>query len=728
MIYYALTVFLSAFLLFQVQPMAGKMILPWFGGSASVWSACMVFFQTTLLGGYVYAHWLHEKLTPKKQAIVHSALLALSLLTLPIAADPSWKGAALSHPSLLVLGVLATSVGLPYFLISTTGPLLQAWYARTHEGGMPYRLYALSNFASMLALLSYPVLVEPNLTLGMQRYVWSAGFALFAVMCAFTGWRSAREASVAVEKVESTEAAVRPSIRDLALWIGLAACASVLLLAVTRHMTQDVAPVPFLWILPLSLYLLSFIFCFEAPRSYHRPTYLILLTVALLLVGYAIDEGFYMMTSLVVLSLALFVFCMFCHGELVRRKPHPRYLTLFYVSLSLGGALGGSFVGLLAPAIFSAYFEFPIGLALCAVLAAAVLWNTAPTASEKPRPRGLTLLAAIVGFGGAIAGIVIRIALPDTFDDNAVFPIGFAFCVALSMAVLWNRRPWLNKGVLAAALVVYCLWMGVVSRDYVEGYRKVVRNFYSQLRVDDIEDDTLGIKRKLYHGRITHGEQFMADELRRKPTAYYCNECGVGRLLLSLDPNRPHRVGVVGLGAGTLAAYGRKGDVFRMYEINPQVLDLARSEFTYLGDTAATIEPVLGDGRLMLEREPDQNFDVLIMDAFSGDSIPTHLVTLEAMRGYMRHLKPDGVLALHITNHHLDLRPVMSTAAEANGKVATIVEFHPREGDSICRNSDWVFIAAPSRIPTLPAGTVLTTPAKFRAWTDDYSNLLEILK
>jgi hypothetical protein len=373
---FAVTVFLSAFLLFQIQPMVAKMILPWFGGSSSVWSTCLVFFQAELLLGYLYVHWLHETLAPRRQTLVHIALLLASLAALPVAADPSWKETAQAHPTLNVLGVLAGAVGLPYLLLSTTGPLMQAWYARSFSGVMPYRLYALSNLASMLALLSYPVLVEPFLELRSQAWAWSAGYALFVLACGATAWRSWRAVSGERETAAPATAEVpRPSWRECLLWVGLAATASTLLLAMTRHLTQDVAPVPFLWVLPLSLYLLSFILCFDAPRYYVRPLFLAALPLAFFGLDRIMDEGMPVPAMVALISAALFVICMVCHGELVRRKPHPRHLTLFYLMLSLGGALGGMFVGLLAPAIFSAYFELPLGLFLCALLVTAVLWR-----------------------------------------------------------------------------------------------------------------------------------------------------------------------------------------------------------------------------------------------------------------------------------------------------------------------------------------------------------------
>ncbi|MEF8709673.1 MAG: hypothetical protein V5B38_12615 [Candidatus Accumulibacter propinquus] len=427
MISFATTVFLSAFLLFQIQPIIAKMILPWFGGSSSVWSTCLVFFQAELLLGYLYVHLLHEWLPPRRQNLVHGVLLLLSLATLPVIADPAWKDAAFESPTWNVLVVLASAVGMPYLLLSTTGPLMQAWYARSFASMMPYRLYALSNLASMLALLSYPVLVEPYFPVLEQAWAWSAAYVLFVLAClavpgnpgkgyrASENWRRVRPAPPRT---------ARPSWRECLLWVSLAMTASILLLAITRHLTQDVAPVPFLWVLPLSIYLLSFILCFDAPRYYYRPGFLVALPIAFLALDQVVDGGSMPVPVLVaLLSLSLFVFCMVCHGELVRRRPAVRHLTLFYLMLSIGGALGGSFVGLLAPAVFNAYFELPIGLFLCALLVIIVLWR-----EVKPVWRWL-LVVALLAYGYRLAGI---------------------------------------------------------SVSYVEDYRRVLRNFYGQLRVSDV--------------------------------------------------------------------------------------------------------------------------------------------------------------------------------------------------------------------------------------------------
>ncbi|HRD92367.1 MAG TPA: fused MFS/spermidine synthase [Accumulibacter sp.] len=671
MLSFAITVFLSAFLLFQVQPIIAKMILPWFGGSSSVWSTCLVFFQAELLLGYLYVHLLHELLSPRRQNIVHCVLLLLSLATLPVVADPTWKDAAFENPTWNVLVVLAAAVGMPYLLLSTTGPLMQAWYARSFASLMPYRLYALSNLASMIALLSYPVLVEPYFRVHDQAIAWSAAYVVFVVACLGSAWQSWKGVSSERELAATSAVATpRPPWTECLLWIGLAMTASLLLLAITRHLTQDVAPVPFLWVLPLSIYLLSFILCFDAPRYYYRPGFLAALPLAFLAIDRVLDgAGLDVPLLVALMSLSLFVICMVCHGELVRRRPAVRHLTLFYLMLSIGGALGGTFVGLIAPAIFNAYFELPIGLFLCAALVISVLWR-----ELQPRWRGLLLLA----------------------------------------------------------LLAYGYRLGGISVDYVEDYRLVLRNFYGQLRVADVSDEDLGVKRKMFHGRVNHGEQFLSPEYRRQPTAYYCESSGIGLALRSLADDQPLRIGILGLGAGTLATYGRAGDEMRMYEINDQVVELARSEFSYLADSAATIVPVLGDGRLMLESEAPQNFDLLAIDAFSGDSIPTHLLTLEAMRAYLRHLKSDGLLAVHITNRYLDLRPVIAAAASQLGMAALIFDLDPAADDRFCRHSVWVLLMSPERAAKVPkamqAADKLSPRPGFEVWTDSFSNLLGVLR
>ena len=690
MLLYALTVFLSAFLLFAVQPIVAKAILPWFGGTSAVWSACMLFFQAALLLGYGYAHWLHHSLPARKQTLLHIAALAVSLTTLPIVPGSHWRTVAAGLPALRILALLSVTVGLPYFLLASTSPLLQAWYARNHKAGMPYRLFALSNLASLLALVGYPLLIEPNLSNRWQAWIWSGAYAAFAVCCGFAAWRAAAHPAAEFTAPQLDAHAAVPANAPWSvrlLWLPLAASASILLLSVTNHLTQDIAAIPFLWILPLSVYLLSFILCFDSPRFYYRPLFVPLLIAALAFLAYRIwpakQELFWpfvdltMRPAILWTAVALFICCMVCHGELSRLKPHPRYLTGFYVTVALGGAIGGLFVGLLAPSVFSGYYEFPIGLGLCA---AVVLW------------------------------VLVR--------DLLRFSI-------------WWRLA--GSAVLAILLGGYLWALSSIARQMVEGYLVAVRNFYGQLRVMDNGDPARDpyASRILVHGTINHGAQFHSAEYRRQPVTYFCPESGIGRAMQAFE-SAPRRVGMLGMGCGTIAAYGRPGDTLRIYEINPLIPVLARRWFTYLEDTPAKVEVVLGDGRLSLESEPGQRFDLLIMDAFSGDSVPVHLITREALATYFRHLKPGGILAINTTNRYLDLNPVVERGATSFGKVALAYPYDSEMGDAVCFSCDWALImdrATLGRHPELARDANLLRPhTDFRTWTDDFSNMLQILR
>jgi hypothetical protein len=732
MLLYSLTIFLSAFLLFEVQPVIAKMILPWFGGSSAVWSTCMLFFQVVLLLGYLYAHGL-TKLAPRRQAIVHSAVLAVTLISLPIIPNESWKHAGLAHPSMTILALLGITVGLPYFVLSSTSPLLQAWYARTHTGGIPYRLFALSNFASMLALLTYPFLVEPNLPSKTQAWVWSGAFICFAGICALTAWKTSQGKAVEVQAASADKPMEAPSFASRIIWLALAASASILLLAVTTHLTQDVAAIPFLWIIPLAIYLLTFIICFESPRLYYRPVFIPLFAASLVFMAYRLWPGhdrMEMRPIIALLSFALFNCCMVCHGELVRLKPHPRFLTGFYVTVSLGGAVGGLFVGMVAPNLFHAYYEFPIGLMVCgltlAVVFAIAIWRGRE--GRIPIAAGLVALALVV--------LSTRYVLPISYPWWATISL-MAACVGIAAAFGSANRAGKVAGIVALAGVVglYGYWIQGIMAIMVDGYEVVVRNFYGQLRVYRDDDPRVVelASRRLIHGTINHGEQYLNEPYRRQPVTYFCPQSGIGRGMLAQEgEGAPRRIGVLGLGCGTLAAYARSGDTLRIYEINPQMLDIATHSFTYTTDTPAKVEYALGDGRLVLESEPDQHFDMLVMDAFSGDSVPVHLITREAFATYFRHLKPGGILAVNVTNTYLNLRPVMERAAAAFGKIAFVYDFEPGEDDQLCFTCSWTLIMDPATADQHPAlktnAKLLKSERPFRIWTDDFSNMFSILK
>jgi len=679
---FAVTIFLSAFLLFQVQPIIARMILPWFGGSAAVWTTCMLFFQTSLLLGYLYVHWSLRAFPVHLHAKVHAVLLAASLLLLPIMPGDRWKPTPEANPSAQILLLLAACVGSQYFLLSTTSPLLQAWYARSGKGVLPYRLFALSNLGSMLALISYPFSVVPFLPGRLQGTAWSVMYAVFAALCVASAWAGTQSA-VPLEHpqgtAEDTEAGSAPSGQLQLLWVALAACPSALLLGVTNHLTQDVASIPFLWIVPLAIYLLSFIICFDADGWYRREVFLPLLAPALGGMAYIMDKGtedFNLRVLLAVFSSGFLVACMVCHGEMVRLKPHPRYLTSFYLMLSIGGALGGIFVGLVAPYLFISYFELPISMVFCGFLAVVAL-------VRDPRSR--------------------------FYEGWATPP------VVLMMA-----------GVVA--LTVFC---GRTVKNSIGNHNVVQRNFYGALRVRQSGGpaDWDGY-RTLLHGAINHGEQWIHPQRRLEILTYYCPDTGIGRAIHTRLPGKSQKVGVFGLGAGSIAAYGRPGDVYRFYEINPLVLRLAREQFFFIKDSRAKVEVALGDARLSLEAEPDQRFDVLAVDCFSGDSIPVHLLTREAIALYFKHLGPEGILALHVSNRFLYLEYVAERVAHALGKATLLVETEEdEEGD--CFGTTWVLLAD-ARVfeKEAFAGSNKPVPARsnLRIWTDDYSSLFEVLK
>jgi len=678
---YALTIFLSSFLLFQVQPIIAKIILPWFGGSAAVWNTCMLFFQAALLGGYTYAHLIYEKLPSRKQSLTHITLLAVSLLTLPILPGARWKPEGTENPALLILGLLAVTIGLPYFLLSTTGPLLQAWYARANEGAVPYRLFALSNFASLLALVSYPLYVEPTLDSTRQAWIWSGAYAVFVLVCGGVAWRVREDIRPAQTEDEAAAMELPPALSRRMLWVGLAACPSVLLLSVTTHLTQDIASIPFLWIVPLVLYLLSFILTFETSKIYWRWFWMLLLAAALFGMVWIDKEGapdITMIQRIAACSGAKFVCFMVCHGELASLKPHPRYLTSFYVSLSVGGALGGLFVGLLAPSVFNAYHEYPIGW-----------WLT---------------------FALVICALAAR------YDEFLLGKRGIAVLTVLLVLLGMYGGAWTN-----------------IQSRFLSGYRVTERNFYGTLRIEDEGDiNDRSHVRQLLHGVINHGQQYMHPERRREATTYYCKESGVGTAILARNEFLPQRVGVIGLGTGTLATYGRVGDEYHIFEINPLVLQLARREFSFLNESRAATKVHMGDARLSLERMEPLRLDVLAVDAFSGDSVPVHLLTKEAMALYWRHLNPDGMLAVHISNRYLDLEGVVQSGAQATGKVALEFSDERDDSDEVCYGSTWILVmndaTRKAHQGQLVLGRAMETPAGFRVWTDSFSNLIGVLR
>lgn len=675
---YALTVFLSAFLLFLVQPLIAKLILPWFGGSAVVWNTAMLFFQMLLLAGYAYAHFTINRVKPKQQFILHSVLLVLAIFT--PALPPEWlKPSGEDAPVIPILLVLGVTIGLPYFLLSSTSPLLQAWYARTHTGGLPYRLFALSNAASLLALLCYPVAIEPFFPAPFQAYAWHGAFALFAILCVYTSWQASKatiEPATATASETPTEPAdipAPPTGRDYLTWITLAALPSMLFISTTSHLVQNVASIPFLWVIPLTMYLLSFVLAFDSEKLYQPKIFRIVVPVVLIPLLYGIhvsDSDTGLQYQVGAAAFALLLFCTFCHGELAKRKPHPRYLTSFFLMLSVGGAVGGFLMSIVGPLVLPGYFE---------------------------------LYAALILF-------------------------------AFSILFILYRQSWTSDILWTAAAVCTVVLAYTDIKALADGSRVMVRNFYGALRVQDSTSgsDPSTYTRTLIHGTINHGIEWLADDKAGLPTSYYSPVSGIG-LAVTHTWHEGHRVGVIGLGTATLTSYSRKGDHYTVYEINPLVLDIARNEFRYLKLCKGKCDVVLGDARLSLERQPVQNFDVLAVDAFSGDSIPVHLLTKEAFELYFKHINgPNGVLVVHISNKHLSLGPVVERIASSMGLKTLSVE---NEEDDTAQffSSDWVIVYRPeAAIANLPivmsAGKPIAPRPELRTWTDDYSNLFQIWK
>jgi hypothetical protein len=747
MLLYALTTVVSAFLLFQVQPIIAKIILPWFGGSAAVWTVCLLFFQVVLLLGYTYAHAVVRYLKPRAQMVLHGGLLAVSAVALPIYPAAWLKPSGGADPTAGILGLLALTVGLPYFMLSTTGPLLQAWYARRYHGKMPYRLYALSNAGSMFALLSYPVLFEPQFGTHRQAWMWSLAYVAFILLCGFTAFRSGTQ-EVTAGAVSEVPAAAKPTPRQYALWLLLPACASVLLLAVTNHISQNVAAIPLLWVLPLSLYLLSFILCFEGSGWYRRNPYLQLLVVALggMAYGLTVDTTGNMPIwwMLLLFGLGMFTCCMVLHGELVRMKPDPQYLTHFYLMISAGGALGGVFVGLIAPRVFKSFYEMPLGLGLCAVLTLVALRGDPEGAwfNRLLPPSRLTVAAVALGVLGYIGydkQTLLTQHLPAGDIDTYAL-LGVATVCALLVLVFlrgglrpqWmrDRAQWAMIAVEIVALVLMG-YLGYRIRQTGSGYLVMVRNFYGALKVDDTGPATdLMARRRLTHGTINHGEEYLNIARRRLPTTYYGPDTGVGIAIREKQKQGSMRVGVIGLGTATIAAYGRMGDYYRYYEINPLVPPITEGQFYFAPMCPAKLDIAMGDARLTLEKEAPENFDVLAVDAFSSDAIPVHLLTKEAMQLYFRHLKADGILAVHVSNRYLDLQPVVAGEAQVLGKLARVVDTDDDDTQDIF-GATWVLVTSPATgfddVETRNSAEI-ESRKKVRLWTDDYSNLFQILK
>ena len=806
---FAATIFLSAFLLFQVQPMIGKYILPWFGSTPGVWATALLFFQLTLLAGYTYAHLLVSFLNWRRQAIVHASLLALALITFPIAPEEALKPMDPEAPVGRILLILSLSVGAPFFLLSATAPLLQRWFAVLHPHGSPYRLYALSNVGSLLALLSYPFVIERLLQLQTQTWIWTLGYVVFVGLCAACGWQLLRSPVGAIKLQESAEAQSatdvtatvdggrRPGLGQTMLWLSLAACGSGLLMATTNQMSLDIAAVPLLWVIPLSLYLLTFILCFESERWYIRPLFAALLPLALINTVRLLHFGTVLgiMDQITGYSLTLFVCCMCCHGELSRLRPAPAQLTFFFLIVSVGGALGGAFVALLAPAFFPGVYEIHILLLACFALMIGVQMpqlfrkqhdnlNKGGNGLEFMLTRlcwAVTVMAILAGAASMLntnnwyAGYNVGPELAATFSawrGNILMATPLAIIGLLLTLEMWRQSGeetfhdwWYSSYGLTRLGVSTVLAIGVLSLtgamtwQIQEKQRQVVeqaRNFYGVIAIKEEEVAADDHRLLLINGRINHGSQ--SREHPTFPTSYYGPATGVGLAIRyhpqRADPSREFRVGVVGLGVGTLAAYANarfnltrsyrnfelepyRGvpDYTRFYELNPLVTQWAQQRFSFLRDAAsrgANVEVFEGDARIVLERQlrlnEAQRFDVLVIDAFSSDAIPLHLLTQESFQTYLGHLATDGILAIHVSNRYTDLLPIIARHAEAM-EIPTIRIVNELDQSRFTDASDWILLT--NNDAFLNKGAVRrdeqAMPAPGPLWTDHFSSLIEVI-
>ena len=661
-------VFLAAFLLFLVEPIAARQLLPVLGGSAAVWITCLVFFQTALLAGYLYAHWL----TRRVSATLHLLVLAAGAASaIAWAARPLLSQNGAQHPIATVFAALSLSIGLPFLALAATSPLMQVWWSRLQASGIPYRLYALSNLASLLALAAYPTLIEPQLTLRAQRIVFASGFAAFALISAWLTLKTRAAATVTAEMPEEADAPPAPLLHKL-LWVLLPMGAAMQLSAVTSYLTSNVAAIPMLWVLPLIVYLLTLILAFQFRMMLPWAIIARVMVVMLGALAYSLSKtnvSWPLWLTLLFFLIELFFACFFCHSAACGMRPkRASEATLFYLLFAAGGALGSFLIGIASPILFTLNLDLPITFMITALLALAVNWRGA-----------------------------------------------------------WSQRMlWI---VASGAMLVLVFW---VRAAYQHNTTVAVRNFYASLRVTQDYSYPGATVRTLLNGSIQHGTQiFGTEELRHTPTTYYAPGSGVGLALDNCCAVRPRNIGVIGLGAGTIAAYGRPGDHIRFYEINPAVEPIARNAFTYIRDSGAQIDVVTGDARTSLTSEPSQNFDVLAVDAFSGDAIPVHLLTREALDTYRRHLAPGGILAFHISNQHINLGPPIAALAESSGLEArlfsTVSNQTPGEFGStwilVSDNAaffDQPKVAAHAIAPHLKPG--------LRVWTDDYSALLPVLR
>ncbi|HEY2070199.1 MAG TPA: fused MFS/spermidine synthase [Rhizomicrobium sp.] len=707
---FGLALFSSAFLLFWIEPLFARLLLPRLGGSQGVWNTCLVFFQLSLLLGYAYAHLLARHASPRTQVLVHLGVVAIGAAFLPIGLSASWAPPANGSPVLPLLAVLAGTLGWPFFALSANAPLLQSWFSGSghKRADNPYFLYAASNAGSLVALIAYPFLIEPNITLTHQSRLWAVGYFALAVAIAAAGAMAIRGRS---ETVQATARAISPPVawRERLAWLVYAALPSSLLLGVTGYVTTDVASFPLLWIAPLALYLLTFVLVFASHPPIPHRWMLRALPFAVVLVAGGFWLGPVSLTLTVTAHFtAFFIVAMACHGEMARRKPAAERLTEFYLWMSLGGVVGGALTALVSPLVFNSIIEYPLALAFVCLLA-----------TDRLRPAEITVA------GAAVLTILI--------EPLAPWSTLYSLCLTLwlvSMFAFWGFRPkhrnllLVAMALLLASQALHTLYMRHGSLIW-RG-----RSFYGAYAVT--QDDKAGY-RIMFHGTTLHGVEKIGGA--PQPLTYYARKGPLGDVMRTLGP-QAHSIGAIGLGVGSEACYARPDQSWTFYEIDPLVEQMAVHSglFRGLPTCAPQATVVLGDGRLNLERSGPQHFDILILDAFSSDAIPIHLMTREAFASYLRALKPHGVVMVHITNRYFDLAPIIARIAPELGLVAYERNFHPQAGTdfALLSLSRWVLVARdPADIGAIahdPNWQRLNAKPQTKLWTDDFSNVLSALQ
>jgi len=714
---FLLTIITGSFLLFLTQPMIARMALPRVGGSPSIWNSAMLVYQLLLLGGYAYAHWL-SRMRPRRQVGLHLVLLGLAALWLPIGLRDLLPPAE-SEPAFWVPWFLISSIGPLFFIVSSQAPLMQRWYALETARGEPYTLYAASNLGSFAGLISYPLLVEPLMSLQQQSWLWTglyAALVLLVVLCALT------VPAQAVEAVPE-ETTPPPTARQIAHWVALAAVPSGLMLSTTTHMTTDIVAMPLLWVMPLGLYLLSFVIAFAARRGPANIVTMLAPLIILIAGGLAFSDGTrnpFVSASLgLVLMLAVAVAL---HSEMFRLRPAVDHLTRFYLAMSFGGMLGGLFCAIVAPLLFDWAYEHPL-----LILAAALL---VPQIVLVPWPRQLALVLSLVL--PVFALLISYASATGRFGTTPLASMGGSIVVSLIALACLGRR-WAFAVSLAALMLSYGGW-GTIARSLQDAR---TRSYFGIYEVSTRPD---GSARVLMHGTTLHGLQNLEPGLETVPTTYYARRSGVGLALSNAEAlyGAHPRIGVIGLGSGTLSCYARPNQAWTFFEIDPAMVHVARDRFTFLNQCAPQARIVLGDARLSMARQPADSIDILAVDAFSSDAVPMHLLTREALQVYGRAVQRDGIVLFHISNRYLDLRPVVADIARRNGWTAALMEYVPSNEEQVMNATVSVWIAlsrnpaAIDRLVSLSGGdaknwSALDTTPGFAGWSDDHASILPII-